>query len=340
MIFHNSPYLVNFGPHPSKQNSPIFKKRRCHRSFGSTWQVKNLGMKFIYGIMLVMLFLTACQNEPATTAELESIQAMETALEQNLNQEMVQELVEKYQQYVQANPDNTEQNAEFLYRAGLLHFRLNRFNVALDYAKEVLKNYFETPASPKAALLMATIYRDKLKNDIGANAVMQGFVKAFPNHEETARIKNNLLAGAPPLEQQIDTLKFELFNEQTGKIEFRPASDYIGVCEIYALLQPDAPQTPEYLHEAGKIAGYIKSYPKALALYDWIYKEYPNSDKAPLALFMMGFTQETELKDAALAKQLYEEFLSKYPSHDFADDAQFLLSNLGKTDDEILKGRE
>jgi TolA-binding protein len=36
----------------------------------------------------------------------------------------------------------------------------------------------------------------------------------------------------------------------------------------------------------------------------------------------------------------YEAFLKKYPNDDFADDAQFLLKNLGKSPEEIIKGFE
>jgi TolA-binding protein len=37
------------------------------------------------------------------------------------------------------------------------------------------------------------------------------------------------------------------------------------------------------------------------------------------------------------AKAVYEEFLRKYPEDEFAGSAQFLLDNLGKSDDELLE---
>lgn len=38
-----------------------------------------------------------------------------------------------------------------------------------------------------------------------------------------------------------------------------------------------------------------------------------------------------------MAKSIYNEFLKKYPTHDLADDVQFLIDNLGKSDQEILE---
>ncbi|MCB0642604.1 MAG: tetratricopeptide repeat protein [Phaeodactylibacter sp.] len=296
-------------------------------------------MRSLLGILLFSLFFVACSNENQQ-AEMSAIQEMEAALETNQDQDNVNKLIAEYEAYVENHPEDTEQNAEYMYRAGLLQYRSNRFNASLEYAKDVLKKYYDTDAAPKAALLMATIYKDKLQNEVGANAVMQAFVHAFPDNEQTPILRDSFLTNALELEKQIDTLKYEIFNEKTGKIEYRQAQDYIGVCEVYGLILPDAPLAPEYLHEAGKIAGYIQSHKKAMELYEWVYTKYPKSEKAPLALFMMGFTLQNELNDPDAAKPLYEEFLKKYPDHDFADDTQFLLSNMGKSDEEIIQNFE
>jgi outer membrane protein assembly factor BamD (BamD/ComL family) len=103
------------------------------------------------------------------------------------------------------------------------------------------------------------------------------------------------------------------------------------------MVLPQAEATPELLHEAAKTAGYIRAFPKALDLYQWVYDRYPEHSKAGQSLFMMAFTYENEMKDAEKAKSLYEQFLAEYPGNDFADDAKFLLENLGKSDEEIIK---
>ena len=59
--------------------------------------------------------------------------------------------------------------------------------------------------------------------------------------------------------------------------------------------------------------------------------------KAPEALFLAAFCEETLNGDAQQAKFFYEEFLKKYPAHGLAKDAQFSIQNLGKTDEELIK---
>ena len=54
----------------------------------------------------------------------------------------------------------------------------------------------------------------------------------------------------------------------------------------------------------------------------------------------MAFTLDNDLQRHEEAKELYESFLEKYPDDDFADDTQFLLQNLGKTDEEIIQSFE
>jgi len=65
--------------------------------------------------------------------------------------------------------------------------------------------------------------------------------------------------------------------------------------------------------------------------------QFPNSKEAPQALFMKGFTLDDGLGNKQAAKPVYEEFLKKYPKNDFADDTKFLLENINKTDEEIIK---
>ena len=43
------------------------------------------------------------------------------------------------------------------------------------------------------------------------------------------------------------------------------------------------------------------------------------------------------MKQYEKARGLYEEFVKNHPTDEFADDTQFLLANLGKSDEEIIK---
>ena len=74
-----------------------------------------------------------------------------------------------------------------------------------------------------------------------------------------------------------------------------------------------------------------------MGLYDWIYQYFPDYKKAPLALFLKGFAMDSEFKQPAEAKKIYDQFLLEFPNDSLAKDVTFLLKNLGKSDEEILK---
>lgn len=108
----------------------------------------------------------------------------------------------------------------------------------------------------------------------------------------------------------------------------------------YADAFPTDSNSVKYLTKAGETARLLKNYDRAFAIFDKIMKDYPQSKEAPAAMFMKAFTLDNDLKKLDEAKAVYEAFLQKYPNDEFADDAQFLLKNLGKSPEEIIKGFE
>ncbi len=105
----------------------------------------------------------------------------------------------------------------------------------------------------------------------------------------------------------------------------------------YAEALPTDAKTPGYLFQAAELQRTLKQYPEAIKSYEKIYNDHSDHAKAAQSLFLMGFSYENDLKDLDKAKELYNEFLQKYPKHELADDVQFSISNLGKTPEEIIK---
>lgn len=108
----------------------------------------------------------------------------------------------------------------------------------------------------------------------------------------------------------------------------------------YADAFPTDSLSIQYLSKAGETARLLRQFDKALEIFGKIEKNYPDSREAAAAMFMKAFTLDNDLKKLEEAKLAYEAFLQKYPNDEFADDAQFLLKNLGKSPEEIIKGFE
>jgi len=66
--------------------------------------------------------------------------------------------------------------------------------------------------------------------------------------------------------------------------------------------------------------------------YNQIANYYPDSDLADEALFTAGFIYSEQLQKVDFAFQEFHQLLSKYPNSEYADDAKWMIKNLGKAD--------
>ena len=65
-----------------------------------------------------------------------------------------------------------------------------------------------------------------------------------------------------------------------------------------------------------------------IAAYDRVVKEYPQSEQAPQAQFMIGFVYSEEKKDYDKAEAAFKKLLQDYPKSELAHSAQWMLDNM------------
>ena len=159
--------------------------------------------------------------------------------------------------------------------------------------------------------------------------------KTENNKTESNKSVNNIPVIANINELQ--ALGQSVYDTLTGRINNAKATQFISQTEVFVNKNKDIVDAPVLLHRAAETARSIRQIPVALGLYERIINEYPNHEKAAQALFLKAFTYDDDLNEYEKAKGMYHDFLEKYPTHDFADDTEFLLKNLGKTDEEILQ---
>lgn len=292
-------------------------------------------MKKIFVLLIAAVMISGC----GTDAEKSAIDALEQKLETSKDPKDAEALLEAYSKYLEEHPDDIN-NARYLYRSASVMFRMNRFATATDHLKLALRNYHESDNSAKTCDLLAEIYANKLQNPEAAATVRQALVAAFPGYEGIEKVKGEIAPETKPFKERMEDMIPQMFNETTGKVDYRFANNFVLNCELHALINPKDEENPTWLHRAAETARSIKLFPKAIEFYEWIYNGYPNSEKAPQALFLHGFTLDNDLKQYDEAKKQYEAFIKKYPDNEFADDAQFLLNNLGKSEEELIRSFE
>lgn len=178
----------------------------------------------------------------------------------------------------------------------------------------------------------------RLKKTSAANTLYKGLIDNHPSYAKVDEAKKAMSSPIDSISRYLINLGEALFNEtdQTG-INRKAAMEYVDACEAYALAYPKASDAADNLFKAAEVAKSIRTFPKSLTLYDWILEKYPSYVKAPTSLFLKGFIIENNVGDEKKAREIYDDFLARYPKHDLADDVEFLIENLGKTDEEILQ---
>ncbi|MCF8369805.1 MAG: tetratricopeptide repeat protein [Bacteroidales bacterium] len=144
--------------------------------------------------------------------------------------------------------------------------------------------------------------------------------------------------GSPKndLQSTIKTMEDSLFADETKMIDQTKARELIKMYVQFADENPESPETPPTLFKAADMSMNLNMPRQAIQLFDRIMDNYPDFEKTPQCLFLKGYVFENDLKDLKTAKEIYEEFLVKFPDDEFADDAEISIKNLGKTPEQLI----
>ncbi len=115
---------------------------------------------------------------------------------------------------------------------------------------------------------------------------------------------------------------------------FEPAVEsYSKVVQDY----PNDPLAERALFMTAKIRNDDMRDPEnAIVSFRQYADKYPEATQAPVATFMVGYLYHNELHQLDSASSWYKRFLDRYPQNEMAVSAQFELSSLGKSPDELL----
>ncbi len=119
--------------------------------------------------------------------------------------------------------------------------------------------------------------------------------------------------------------------DKTRAVEYRNA--LVDFCTQY----PQDSMVASFTFRAAELSMNLHESQKAIDLFQRFLKAWPENPKAADALFLTAFIYENELKNYNQARNAYSEFVTKYPTHPFADDAEVLIRNLGKTPEELIR---
>jgi N-acetylmuramoyl-L-alanine amidase len=154
--------------------------------------------------------------------------------------------------------------------------------------------------------------------------------------------------------KQFARTQFEVAQRMREALRGRPedertAKDYERVMEAYRKVYHTAPTSvkadaaivavAELLAESARVLDDEWRFQSAIGQYEFLRKEYPGSKYRFDALFTIGEIYFEDLDNAQKAKENFEEFLKRYPSHRLADDARAELHKL-QEDEAVAAGNK
>ncbi len=128
-----------------------------------------------------------------------------------------------------------------------------------------------------------------------------------------------------------------LLQEGDATKEKETAMAMVEKCEQYASAFPNDSATPNLLFKAADVARGAKDYGKAVQLWGQLWRTYPGHPQAPMALFLQGFTFDSDLQDVKMASKYYTEFLGKYPEDSLAAQVKQLLQVVETSPSDLIK---
>ncbi|MEM9916493.1 MAG: tetratricopeptide repeat protein [Bacteroidota bacterium] len=115
------------------------------------------------------------------------------------------------------------------------------------------------------------------------------------------------------------------------------AVEFIAKSEAFASGFSKDPQAAFMLFRAADVARGIGVYDLAIQHWQTVYDNYPEYEFWEEALFMMGYTYENNIGDKAKAKEKYEAFLEKHPTHKRATDVKQILAVIDKSPEDLVR---
>lgn len=226
----------------------------------------------------------------------------------------------------------TDQAADFLLRAARAQRATGRTAAAEALLFRALRGFPEAAAQPDLIRELDALYTEDLAADNARLTLLQlqpAALNADQRQVDTATFHRRMA-----------TLLTTMGQQTTTRLDAAQADEYIRASHLFALLRPTDSLSAPYLFKAAEIAAAIGQPTRAIDLYNWIARQFPDHPRAGTSLFMQAFLLDEDLKNLEAARRAYTHFLERYPQHELADDAQLLLDNLGKSDADILRELE
>lgn len=141
-----------------------------------------------------------------------------------------------------------------------------------------------------------------------------------------------ILNREPSRQLTLDEVRDRIVREMQPTVQERARADWIEArraetdIQYFGDFRPGQGRTAEELLRLGMLAG---SFERSEQIYNLLLLDYPESEYAPMALFMLANLYLDTYGDSYNARRYLNQILRKYPDAEVRDQAEYMLENMG-----------
>jgi tetratricopeptide (TPR) repeat protein len=285
--------------------------------------------------MVLIMSIFACKQEQ--DEEVAKLNKFQQELELQPSEERARAYLKEINSYVSLHYTDDQKVKPYLMQGANVAIKYGFLDQTPTFLLPLLRRDL-MPEQRKKYLLELGDIMININKTHASNVIYKELTKQDPNDPEIVRRRSLIDSTASATEDYVKFLFDQmLVNPDEMGINKAAAMKFVDASEAFALAAPNDPKAADYLYKGAEVARSMRTMPKAMSIYDWILEDYPTYEKTPTVMFIKGFIMEQDFKKIEEAKALYTQFLERFPEHQMASSAKFLLDNLGKSEEDILK---
>ena len=127
-----------------------------------------------------------------------------------------------------------------------------------------------------------------------------------------------------------------LEKETSAEFDVQKLDNLLSLYHQYIKKFPQDATIEEYLFKAGTLSMTLRKGGEALSDFTTLIDRFPQSVHLAEAYYYKAFVYEDIIYDIEAARIAYNEFISRFPDHQFVNDAKLSIQYLGMSPEEIV----
>ena len=244
-----------------------------------------------------------------------------------------------YNTYTEVNGYTDPVVATYMLEGARIAEKRQKLNTALSWYQSYFTRYYGAPETADQYFEMTSLIEAFGKPELN-QIFYKSLVKRFPSHPKAEAIKAKITDPSLSIDSSLHFVLKQIPNENMTGMHPETVQLYIEMVEVSVMTDTTLYLGPEHLVKAGEVGRMAKLYPRSIKLYDWVMRLYPTHRYGTSALFMKAYIYYFDLKDYEMANALIKEYQAKDPYGQFEYEANYLLNNPGKSEDDLVKAME